>query len=80
MSIGGFHETDPVPTLAQFKKYVSEGRIHYFIVGDTRLAVSLGSGREESDAAQITSWVESHSAHEAVGGVKLYDLVPGRSL
>ena len=31
MAIGGFNGTDPAPTLAQFEKYVSEGKIHYFI-------------------------------------------------
>jgi 4-amino-4-deoxy-L-arabinose transferase-like glycosyltransferase len=31
MDIGGFTGSDPTPTLAQFKKYVSEGKIHYFI-------------------------------------------------
>ncbi|GAB7032089.1 hypothetical protein JCM4914_35500 [Streptomyces platensis subsp. malvinus] len=33
MSIGGFNGSDPSPTLAQFKKYVAEGKIHYFIAG-----------------------------------------------
>ncbi|MCL6596619.1 MAG: glycosyltransferase family 39 protein [Firmicutes bacterium] len=33
MAIGGFNGTDPAPTLAQFRRYVREGRIHYFIVG-----------------------------------------------
>ncbi|WP_462410103.1 ArnT family glycosyltransferase [Neobacillus sp. Marseille-QA0830] len=33
MDIGGFTGSDPTPTLAQFKKYVSEGKIHYFISG-----------------------------------------------
>lgn len=31
MDIGGFTGSDPTPTLAQFKKYVKEGKIHYFI-------------------------------------------------
>ena len=31
MAIGGFNGTDPAPTLAQFEKYVAEGKIHYFI-------------------------------------------------
>ncbi|NRD80021.1 glycosyltransferase family 39 protein [Bacillus sp. BRMEA1] len=31
MDIGGFTGSDPTPTLSQFKKYVSEGKIHYFI-------------------------------------------------
>ncbi len=33
MAIGGFNGTDPSPTLAQFEKYVSEGKIHYYIAG-----------------------------------------------
>ncbi len=33
MAIGGFNGTDPTPTLAQFKQYVREGKIHYFIGG-----------------------------------------------
>ncbi|HEY8985908.1 MAG TPA: glycosyltransferase family 39 protein [Streptomyces sp.] len=31
MAIGGFNGTDPSPTLAQFKRYVEEGKVHYFI-------------------------------------------------
>ena len=33
MDIGGFTGSDPSPTLAQFKQYVSEGKIHYYISG-----------------------------------------------
>lgn len=33
MDIGGFSGSDPTPTLAQFKKLVSEGQIHYYING-----------------------------------------------
>ncbi|WP_078854324.1 glycosyltransferase family 39 protein [Streptomyces sp. NRRL F-5135] len=33
MAIGGFNGSDPSPTLAQFKKYVAEGKIHYFLSG-----------------------------------------------
>ncbi|HEY5023768.1 MAG TPA: hypothetical protein VII76_02220 [Acidimicrobiales bacterium] len=33
MAIGGFNVTDPAPTLSQFERYVSEGRIHYDIGG-----------------------------------------------
>ena len=31
MAIGGFNGSDPSPTLAQFKAYVAQGKIHYFI-------------------------------------------------
>src|SRR5262249_17955779 len=33
MAIGGFNGSDPYPTLAEFEKYVQQGKIHYFIVG-----------------------------------------------
>ncbi|MEV6563193.1 ArnT family glycosyltransferase [Streptomyces kronopolitis] len=33
MSIGGFNGSDPSPTLAQFQRYVADGKIHYFLAG-----------------------------------------------
>ena len=33
MAIGGFNGTDPAPTLAEFERYVAEGKIHYYISG-----------------------------------------------
>ncbi|MFJ9885814.1 ArnT family glycosyltransferase [Streptomyces sp. NPDC091287] len=33
MAIGGFNGSDPSTTLAQFKKYVAEGKVHYFVSG-----------------------------------------------
>lgn len=41
MSIGGFNGTDPVPTLAQFERYVAEHEIHYFVGAN---ADSFGGG------------------------------------
>ena len=52
MAIGGFNGTDPAPTLAQFEKYVSEHKIHYF-VGQNQASFGGGTG----DVAQITAWV-----------------------
>lgn len=31
MAIGGFNGSDPSPTLDQFKQYVADGKIHYFL-------------------------------------------------
>ena len=73
MAIGGFNGTDPAPTLAQFEKYVAEGKIHYFIAGG-RGGVPGGAGGSSNDASQITSWVESHYTAKTVGGVTVYDL------
>ncbi|MFD5691245.1 mannosyltransferase YkcB-related protein [Streptomyces rubiginosohelvolus] len=33
MAIGGFNGSDPSPTLDRFKKYVADGKIHYFVSG-----------------------------------------------
>jgi len=78
MAIGGFNGTDPAPTLAQFEKYVAEGKIHYFIAGG-RGGGPGGAGGSSDDASQITSWVESHYTAETVGGVTVYDLASGGS-
>ena len=78
MAIGGFNGTDPSPTLAQFEKYVADGKIHYFIAGG-RGGGPGGAGGSSNDASQITSWVESHYTAETVGGVTVYDLASGAS-
>jgi 4-amino-4-deoxy-L-arabinose transferase-like glycosyltransferase len=72
MAIGGFNGTDPAPTLSQFEKYVSEGKIHYFISGGG--AGGFGSGGRGDDATTITSWVESHFTATTVDGTTLYNL------
>ncbi len=72
MAIGGFNGTDPAPSLSQFEKYVSEGKIHYFISGGG--AGGFGSGGTGDDATKITSWVESHFTAKTVDGTTIYDL------
>ena len=69
MPIGGFNGSDPSPTLAQFKKLVAEGKIHYFIGG----SVGASNGGS-SDSSSIASWVEKSFTATTVGGVTLYDL------
>ncbi|KUN27264.1 glycosyl transferase [Streptomyces corchorusii] len=68
MAIGGFNGTDPSPTPAQFKKYVEEGRIHYFIAGG-----GMGGGNGGT-ASQISSWVQSTFKKVTVGSATFYDL------
>jgi 4-amino-4-deoxy-L-arabinose transferase-like glycosyltransferase len=72
MAIGGFNGTDPSPTLAQFKAWVSEGKIHYFIPGGT--GMGGGQGQSTNTASEITSWVESTYTSTTVGGTTVYDL------
>jgi 4-amino-4-deoxy-L-arabinose transferase-like glycosyltransferase len=79
MAIGGFNGTDPAPTLAQFEKYVAEGKIHYFIAGGGGFGGGGIGGGTSSDASQITSWVEAHFNSETVGGVTVYNLTTGGS-
>jgi 4-amino-4-deoxy-L-arabinose transferase-like glycosyltransferase len=69
MAIGGFNGTDPAPTLAQFEKYVSEHKIHYF-VGQNQASFGGGTG----DAAQITSWVKKHFTSQTIAGITVYNL------
>ncbi len=72
MAIGGFTGSDNSPTLAQFKAYVAEGDITYFIAGGGMGGGGAGGGT--SSASQITSWVESTFKSETVGGVTVYVL------
>ncbi|MEV4044780.1 glycosyltransferase family 39 protein [Streptomyces sp. NPDC049744] len=70
MAIGGFNGTDPSPTLAQFKQYVADGRIHYFIGGGT----GGGMGGDSGTASQITAWVEATFKEVTAGSATFYDL------
>jgi hypothetical protein len=72
MAIGGFNGTDPAPSLAQFEKYVSEGKIHYFISSGG--GGFGGGGRSGDVASSITTWVEAHFTAKTVGGTTVYDL------
>jgi 4-amino-4-deoxy-L-arabinose transferase-like glycosyltransferase len=75
MAIGGFNGTDPAPTLAEFKRYVAEGRIHYYIGGGGFGAGGGGLGQSgTSDSTQIADWVSSHYKATTVEGVTIYDL------
>jgi 4-amino-4-deoxy-L-arabinose transferase-like glycosyltransferase len=72
MAIGGFNGTDPYPSLAQFKKYVARGRIHYFIAGSQG---GPGQGRGASSSmTSINSWVAEHYTKVKAGNSTFYDL------
>ncbi|MEU0134894.1 glycosyltransferase family 39 protein [Streptomyces sp. NPDC006296] len=70
MAIGGFNGSDPSPTLAQFKEYVAEGRIHYFISGGT----GGGGMGGEGTSSRISAWVEENFTEVTVGSATFYDL------
>lgn len=75
MAIGGFNGTDPAPTLEEFKQYVADKKIHYFIRG--RLMIGQWGGHAASgsrEAADIADWVESRFTPTEVDKVVIYDL------
>jgi hypothetical protein len=74
MAIGGFNGTDPSPTLAQFEKWVSEGKIHYFIGGGSLGGGGFGGNSSSGTGSQIATWVQSHFKSTSIGGQTVYDL------
>lgn len=70
MPIGGFNGSDPSPTLAEFRQYVEDGRIGWFISGGTG---GPGGGPGGGSSA-ITQWVTENFTSRTVDGVTLYDL------
>ncbi|OCC08049.1 glycosyltransferase family 39 protein [Streptomyces sp. PTY087I2] len=75
MAIGGFNGSDPSPTLAQFKKYVAEGKIHYFVSGGGMGGGMGGGGMGGSGtSSQISSWVTENFTEVTVGNATFYDL------
>ncbi|MGW0756178.1 ArnT family glycosyltransferase [Streptomyces sp. NPDC002814] len=77
MAIGGFNGTDPSPTLAQFKQYVTDGKIHYFISSGSGGGGAGGSSSGTS--SQITEWVEANFTKVTVGSSTFYDLTQAAS-
>jgi 4-amino-4-deoxy-L-arabinose transferase-like glycosyltransferase len=74
MAIGGFNGSDPSPTLEQFRAYVAQGRIHYFIAGG---GFGGPMGGSNGTSAQIASWVQSRFTAQRIDGVTVYDLSSG---
>ncbi|WP_415947547.1 glycosyltransferase family 39 protein [Streptomyces sp. KLOTTS4A1] len=77
LSVGGFNGSDPSPSLARFKQYVAEGRIHYF-VGGGGMGAGPGVG-SNSASTQVTEWVEATFEQVTVGGTTLYDLTAAKA-
>ncbi|MEU9083045.1 glycosyltransferase family 39 protein [Streptomyces sp. NPDC048357] len=88
MAIGGFNGSDPSPTLEQFKAYVREGKIHWFIgqggttggpattggPGTTEGGARMGGGPGGGTSSEIESWVKAGFKESTVGGATFYDL------
>jgi len=72
MAIGGFNGSDPSPTLSQFKKYVEDGRIHFFVSGGQ--GGGGGMGGSSGTSSQISAWVEENFKEVTAGSATFYDL------
>jgi len=70
MAIGGFTGSDNSPTLEQFKAYVADHQVHYFIASE-RTGPSHG---KSGPAQEITTWVQQNFTPIDVGGTTVYDL------
>ncbi|MBI0150024.1 glycosyltransferase family 39 protein [Bifidobacterium sp. M0353] len=70
MAIGGFNGSDPYPSLEQFKQYVKDRQIHYYIAGEMGGHQMGGS----DTATRISQWVAKHYTATTVDGVTVYDL------
>jgi len=71
IAIGGFNGTSPSPTLAQFEKWVSEGKVHYYIASG---GGGFGGGQSSSGSSSIEQWVSEHYTAQTVGTNTVYDL------
>jgi hypothetical protein len=76
IALGGWDGSDPSPTLAEFQKYVRDGKIRYLISGGNGMGRGGmgGSGEGTSATSQITSWVTAHYQSTTVGSSTVYDL------
>ncbi|MET7337201.1 glycosyltransferase family 39 protein [Nonomuraea sp. NPDC005650] len=74
MAVGGFNGTDPAPTLEQFKQYVAEKKIHYFVGTGMGMGGRGGGTGGSDDAAQIAAWVQENFTATTVGGTTVFDL------
>jgi hypothetical protein len=71
IGIGGWSGGDNAPTLAQFKQYVAEGKIAYYVAGGQG---GGGQGGSTTSAAEILAWVTANFTAQTVGGSTVYSL------
>ncbi|MFG1923805.1 ArnT family glycosyltransferase [Cryptosporangium sp. NPDC048952] len=73
--IGGFSGSDPAPTLDQFKKWVTEGQITYYVGGGR----TGGPGGDRGTSSDISTWVQQNYTATTVGTQTVYDLTKPKS-
>ena len=74
MSLGGFSGSDQAITLATFKRYVSDHRVHYFVSGGGGFGTPGGPGAQTDGVAAIETWVASAFTAKTIGNYTVYDL------
>ena len=75
MAIGGFNGSDPAPTLDEFKAYVAQGLIRYYIASGGMGGGMGGTQMGGSDAAsEIATWVAQNFTAQTIGDTTVYDL------
>ena len=75
MAIGGFNGSDPAPTLDEFKAYVAQGLIRYYIAGGGMGGGMGGTQMGGSSAAsEIAEWVAQNYTAQTIGNTTVYDL------
>jgi 4-amino-4-deoxy-L-arabinose transferase-like glycosyltransferase len=74
MAIGGFNGTDPSPTLDEFKGFVADRQIHYFIRGRMMIGHWGGQTSGSRESSDIAEWVETHYTPLTIDRVVIYDL------
>ena len=71
IAIGGFNGSDPAPTLDQFKSFVEEGLVRYYVSSDGMGGGQMGG----SDAAsEIAEWISANFEAQTIDGITVYDL------
>ncbi|WP_106617705.1 glycosyltransferase family 39 protein [Saccharothrix carnea] len=66
IGIGGWSGGDPAPTLEEFRQYVADGRIGYYVTG--------GMGGGMRGANEIGEWVEANYEAMTIGESTVYRL------
>ncbi|MFE2756862.1 ArnT family glycosyltransferase [Actinosynnema sp. NPDC059335] len=66
IGIGGWSGGDPAPTLEEFRQYVTDGRVGYFVTG------GMGGGMRGEDA--IGEWVAANYQARTIDGWTVYRL------
>ncbi|WP_019928867.1 glycosyltransferase family 39 protein [Nocardia sp. BMG111209] len=77
MAIGGYNATDPAPTLDQFRNYVAQHRIHYYIDGSVMGGMRGANSGGSTESTEIAAWVKANFTAQTIDGVTIYDLTTG---